>query len=160
MTLNIYAADHTNPLVPAPGALVGTVTQTVTVPFRPAADPTCTASDGTPEPTAWRDTSGNCFNGKASNVTFSLTSLHLTVPNDIIFGVAYNTTDHGYAPLGGSGGPYDSLNVGVGGSTPAEIFINSTWAGLYTDGGASGTGFFRQDTGWSGFEPQIKITAH
>ena len=47
ITLNIYSFVPGAPLNTM-GTLLGTVTQMVTIPWRPVADPTC------PTPTAWR----------------------------------------------------------------------------------------------------------
>ena len=91
------------------GSLLGTVTQMFAIPWRPVADPTC------PGGTAWRAIDGICYNGFAFNITFDMSSLNLTLPNDIIVGVAYNTQSYGAVPMG-VGGPYDSLNVGALGS--------------------------------------------
>ena len=41
----------------------------------------------------------NCYNGFAFNITFDMSSLNLTLPNDIIVGVAYNTQTYGARPL-------------------------------------------------------------
>ena len=56
------------------------MTQTSTIPWRPAADPTCLGG------TAWRAGNGQCYNGLAFNITFDLSSLNVTLPNDVIVG--------------------------------------------------------------------------
>ena len=150
ITVNVYSS-HLG-ANGAPDTLLATKTQTVTIPWRPVADPTCPNGG-----TAWRAGDGQCYNGIAFNATFDLSSLNVTLPNDVIVAVAYNTADYGYAPIHAAG-PYNSLNVGVPAnqavSTGSDVntdavFVNSTWAGLYADGGASGTGTFREDTNWS-----------
>src|SRR5688572_10651074 len=73
ITLNIYNVGSGN----LPGALIGSVTQTFNIPYRPSSDPDC--ADG-----AWQDASGNCWNGLATNITFDLSSLP-NVPNEVIF---------------------------------------------------------------------------
>ncbi|MBP7475270.1 MAG: hypothetical protein KA810_08440 [Pyrinomonadaceae bacterium] len=164
VTFNIYAVDNSG-ANPAPGALLGSVTQTFLMPWRPEADPTCAGG------TAWRAGDGNCYSGYAFTITFDLTSLGLTLPNEVIFGVAYNTNTWGYEPIG-LPGPYESLNVGtsnVGGvgvppSTGTDVdpdvtFANSRWPGFYTDGGAGGLGIFRRDTNWTGYSTAAKINA-
>jgi len=90
----------------APDTLLATKTQNVTIPWRPVADATCSPA------TAWRAGNGQCYNGSAFNATFDLTSLHVTLPSDVIVGVAYNTADYGQTPIGVAG-PYNSLNVGA-----------------------------------------------
>jgi len=160
VTVNIYRVDNTGP-VPTVGDLLGSAIKVITVPWRPEADPTCSTT------TAWRAADGNCYNGKAFDATFDLTGLNIVAPDEVIVGVAYNTTNHGYAPLGGSGGPYDSLNVGLSVAPPTvgtdvdadAIFFNSSFAGFYTDGGLAGVGIFRQDTDWSGYVPAIELSA-
>jgi hypothetical protein len=168
ITLNIYSVGVGNQV----GALLGSVTQTFAIPFRPSADIHCTGG-------RWYDAgSGSCFNGKATNITFNLSSLSLTLPNQVIFGVAYNTSHYGAAPIGegpacytSSGGcGYDSLNVGVVdpaatltvGSNPApdDAYFNTLFAPFYCDSGAGGVGVFRLDAGcWTGQKPSVQFTA-
>jgi hypothetical protein len=159
ITLNIYNAVPATPLNKV-GPLLGTLTQTFTIPWRPAADLTCTGG------TAWRAGDGQCYNGLAFNITFDLSSLNLSLPNDVIIGVAYNTQSYGVAPIGVAG-PYNSLNVGVEGlatvgidQSTDRVFWNTSTAGWYTDGGAGGVGIFREDTAWTPFGTvSIQITA-
>lgn len=158
ITLNIYNFVPGTPLN-TKGTLLGTVTQMVTIPWRPAADPTCET------PTAWRASDGNCYNGFAFNITLDMSSLNLTLPNDIIVGIAYNTQTYGVAPIGVTG-PYDSLNVGLDGSVtvgtdgnPDRVFWNTITPGWYTDSGAGGVGIFREDTNWTPYVVPIQITA-
>ncbi|MFZ1063106.1 MAG: hypothetical protein WAN30_06500, partial [Acidimicrobiales bacterium] len=112
--------------------------------------------------TEWYDaTDGQCYNGLATNVTFNLSNV--TVPDSVIYGVAYNTSDYGVAPYGDntachatSGGcGYDSLNVGlttadaptVGSDPlPGTVFQNTGYGPFYCDGGAAGVGTFRLDS--------------
>jgi hypothetical protein len=141
-----------------------TVTQTFTIPWRPEADPTC------PTATAWRYNATTCFSGFAFEITFDLRGQNLTLPEEFIFGVAFNTNTWGYAPLG-VGGPYESLNVGTSNVgnvgvppsvgtdvAPDEVYWNTVHASSYTDGGAGGTGTFRADTGWTGYAPAAAFT--
>lgn len=161
ITLNIYAVDHSGS-APALGALLGTTTKSFLIPWRPAADPTCPNGG-----TAWRASNGSCYNGFAFTITFDLRSLGLTLPDEVIFGVAYNTQTHGYAPIGVAG-PYNSLNVGLG-EVPATVgmdaesdalFWNTSHAPFYTDAGAGGVGIFRRDTAWTPYSPTFQLTAH
>jgi hypothetical protein len=48
-------------------------------------------------PTAWRAIDGNCYNGLAFNATIDMSSPKVTLPNDVIAGIAYNTADYGQA---------------------------------------------------------------
>lgn len=149
ITVNVYGTHlGTNGV---PDTLLASKAQTITIPWRPVADPTC--SNGT----AWRASDGLCYNGKAFNAVFDLSSLNVTVPNDVIVGIAYNTADYGRTPIH-QAGPYNSLNVGVptnqvvtvgSDANTDAVFWNTSYAGFYADGGASGVGTFRQDTNWT-----------
>jgi hypothetical protein len=149
ITVNVYSS-HLG-ANGAPDTLLGTKTQNVTIPWRPVADPTCATS------TAWRAADGQCYNGIAFNATFDFSSAGVTLPNDVIVGVAFNTADYGATPLHVAG-PYNSLNVGVpdnqavttGSDVNTDaIFWNTSYAGFYADGGTGGVGTFREDTGWT-----------
>ena len=152
VTVNIYrnSLDANG----APDTLLATKTEDVTIPWRPVADPTC------PGGTAWKAVDGTCYNGKAFNAAFDLSSLDVTLPTDIIVGIAFNTQSYGATPIGAVG-PYNSLNVGVEtGKTPTvgtddnadNVFWDTTYL-AYTAG-------FRQDTGWApNGTVSMKITA-
>ena len=103
LTLNLYNVDNSGGNPPQPGTLIATLTQTVAIPWRPEPDPTCSTT------TDWRASDGNCYGGMAFLVTFDFTGT--VVPNQIIYGVAFNTQTFGANPIG-VGGPYDALNVG------------------------------------------------
>lgn len=165
ITLNLYAVDGSEP-----GALITSVTQAFTIPWRPEPD-NCGGSA-----TAYTGSNGSCYNGKAFNISFDLASQ--SVPNNVIFGIAYNTSDYGVTPLRATtptGGPYDSLNVatypGTGDGTtatqpsvgsfpnPLGTVLNSSWSGAYGDGGAT-TGTFRFDSSsWGSYQPAVQFTA-
>ncbi len=150
ITINIYSSHLGANGVP--DTLLATKTQNVVIPWRPVADPTC------PGGTAWRSPSDNaCYNGYAFNAVFDLASLNVTLPDDVIVSLAYNTQTYGTSPIGVNG-PYNSLNVLVPASQPVavgtddsnnEVFWNTITAGWYTDGGAAGIGIFRKDTNWA-----------
>lgn len=155
ITINIYSAVPGMPLNTV-GTLLGTVTQTKTIPWRPEGDPTC-PDTGYGAGFGWRAADMNCYNGMAFNLTFDMSSLALTLPDDIIVGVAYNTQTWGAAPIGVTG-PYNSLNVGASGTLTTgtddntdNVFFNTSTAGWYTDGGAGGVGIFREDTAWGAY---------
>lgn len=166
ITLNIYNVGTGG----AVGNLIDTVTQTFAIPYRPSTDPVnCTGG-------RWFDGT-NCYSGYAFPITFNLSGL--TVPDQVIYGIAYNTSGYGAAPMGYSnpcnatsaGCGYDSLNVGLDGTTPPSVGVNpdpddAYWntqtAGWYCDGGAGGVGRFRRDGGagcWTGYQPSVKFTA-
>ena len=147
ITVNVYSGHLGAGGVP--DTLLATKTQTVTIPWRPAATPTCG--------TAWKAGDGQCYNGIAFNATFDLSGLNVTLPNDVIVSVAYNTADYGAAPIH-MAGPYNSLNVGVPTSQTVatgsdvdtgSVFWNTSFAGFYADGGTAGVGTFREDTNWA-----------
>lgn len=165
VTLNIYNVAAGNQV----GTLIGTVTQTFAFPYRPSADNiNCTGTDMG----KWYDASSNtCFNGRASNISFNLSGL--TVPNQVIFGIAYNTSHYGYSPLfvapcqasaGGCG--YDALNVGLAdpavyltvGSNPSP---NDAYQYTIFSSCLNGPIIpFGLDSGcWTGFKPAIKFNA-
>ena len=159
ITFSVYNVDSTGTVL---GTLIDSVTQNVTIPYRPAADPTNCPST----PTAWYSVAdGQCYNGLAFNVIFDLSSIG-TVPNDIVYGIAYNTNTWGAPPIGAPG-PYESLNVGLNSSTtstvgdidPGSVFWNTSTASNYTDGGTGGVGTFRRDTNWSPYRPAVTLTA-
>jgi hypothetical protein len=151
ITLNIYAAGS-----PTPGSLITTRTQTFTIPYRPSSDNVnCTGG-------RWYQAStATCFNGLAHNVTFDLTSLNILLPNAVVYGISYDTTSYGPAPIGTSapcfstpqGCPYDSLNIALAPAVnvgskpfPDTLYWNDFYPSNYCDGGLAGTGTFRLDS--------------
>jgi hypothetical protein len=171
VTFNIYNAGN-----PVPGSQIATVTQTITVPYRPSADPVnCTGANAG----KWYDAnSGMCFNGQAVNVSFDFSSLNVALPGSVVFGVSYNSTHYGPNPIGESaacfsttaGCPYDALNVALApvvtvGTKPYfnTLYQNSVFASEYCDGGIAGVGIFRLDSPtvacWAGFNPAAQFNA-
>lgn len=152
LTFNIY--NYIGDTVA--GSLIGTTTMNAFVPWRPENDISGNCTDGT----SWYSTSeGTCYHGLAFNVTFDFSSLGLILPNDIVFGLSYNTTNYGVSPTGVSG-PYDSLNYALVSSSPSVgtdvnpdgVFWNTTYPG--------GTaGVFGQNTGWAGYVPAASFDA-
>jgi hypothetical protein len=151
------------------GSLITESTKTLNIPYRPSANnKLCTPnSEGVVGYTK------ECFHGKEAAFTFPL---GVTIPNEMIVSVAYNTSDYGAVPQRpqpcnstAAGCPYDSLNVGVEEETgvtvgsqprPDDAYLNSTWGGAYCDGGSGGTGTFRLDAGcWTGFQPLFRVKA-
>ncbi|MEO7359623.1 MAG: hypothetical protein ABI120_04795 [Gemmatimonadaceae bacterium] len=157
ITLTIYAVNTADANLP--GAVLGTITKTFTIPWRPEHDASCPGD-------AWKAGDGNCYNGLATPITFDLKSLTLVLPDKFIYGIAYNTNTWGYNPIGANG-PYESLNVALNtvGPTvgtdvdPDAVFVNYAIAGNYTDGGTGGYNIFRRDTGWSPYSPAVQFTA-
>lgn len=157
LTLNLYNVDNSG-ANPAPGALIATRTQTFAIPWRPVADPTC------PGGTAWRAGDGNCYSGLAFTVTFDFTGV--AVPNQIIYGLSYNTQTWGANPIGAPG-PYNSLNFGLASVAPTvgsnpfpdTAYWNTQTASNYADNGAGGVGIFRRDTNWTPFSGAVTFGA-
>jgi len=97
---------------------------------------------------------------------FDLRSSNVDLPNQFIYGIAYNTMTWGYSPIGNPG-PYNSLNVGVNGTPPVllgtdldpdAVFWNTHTASNYADHGAGGIDTFRQDTNWAPYTPAVQFT--
>lgn len=166
ITLNIYNVGAGN----AVGSLIASVTQTFAIPYRPSADNTnCTGANAG----KWFNGT-TCFNGFANTITFNLGGV--IVPNQVIYGIAYNTSTAGYSPLGtatqcfaSSGGcGYDSLNVATTSAppsvgvnpAPSDAYFATSIASNYCDGGVGGVGTFRLDAGcWTGLKPAVRFIA-
>jgi hypothetical protein len=162
ITLNIYSVGANNSV----GSLLATDTQTFAIPYRPSSsDPSLYSADGcTSSGGQWYDSTDNtCYNGLATNITFDLSAQNVVLPSNVIYGIAYNTSDYGAAPYGDAtachattaGCGYDSLNVAltqdptnvsVGSDpNPGTVYWNTQTAADYCDDGAGGTGTFRMD---------------
>lgn len=102
ITVNIYS-NHLD-ANGVPDTLLASTTQSVSIPWRPAADPACG--------TAWKASDGSCNNTAAFNAVIDMSGLAATLPNDVIIGIAFNTAHYGPVPLG-QAGPYDALGVGI-----------------------------------------------
>jgi hypothetical protein len=154
ITLNLYKVGAGGIAV---GRAIDSVTQTFNIPYRPSADASYTtdcASDAAAQDVpvsqfvgTWYDSAdGNCYNGLANNITFTFG--HISVPNTLIYGIAYNTSNYGSAPYGDStacfsssqGCGYDALNVALSNSP------NSPSVGTDPD-----TGTVYQDTAYAPF---------
>ncbi len=151
ITLNLYNVNNSGP-VPEPGTLIASRTQTFAIPWRPAGNPACAAIAPNFDPNRWLAGDGKCYTGLAFTIAFDLTGLGITLPNQIIYGIAFNTQTFGSAPIG-TNGPFDALNVGLNtagptvGSNPGDPDI----AYQTTDVGNGGTGTFSHHTGWAPF---------
>ena len=140
ITLTIFAVDNTG-LNPAAGSVLTTLTQNVTVPFRPSAA-------GCGDRRWFNVGTGTCQNGYAFNVDFDLTSLNLELPNEVIISVAYNTQSFGSAPIGAPG-PYNSLNVSLA-TAAATVGARPDLNVMFRAFGGNGFLFLRE-TGWAAF---------
>lgn len=170
VTLNIYEVGSGGSV----GDILATDTETFTMPYRPTSTPDLCGGDSQ----KWYNTTtGQCKYGLAFPISFSFSGI--TLPNNVIIGVAYNTSNYGAFPLAPKacntlpeGCPYDSLNVGIQTSLtvgslplPDDAYLNSSWAGAYC-GGSTGT--FRLDVhddtqnppcNWTGYQPSFKVEA-
>jgi hypothetical protein len=139
ITFNIY--DSTGQ------TLLATSTQTFSIPYRPSASAKC--GDG-----RWYSPGRkSCFNGLYNEVTFSFSGV--TLPDDVVYGIAYNTRDYGPAPTGVAG-PSDSLNI-------ALVDESSVSGGTDTNHGTlweehSG-GSFASTTEWAPYVPAVQFKA-
>jgi len=159
-----------------PGAPITSVTQTFTIPYRPSASPNCTGGNAG----EWWDPSlKTCFHGLADDITFHLAGV--TVPGEVVYGIAYNTSHYGYSPYGEStacytspgGCGYDSLNIALSQDPtnvtvgtdphPGTVWQNSPYGSEYCDGGAAGTSVFRLDSPtsacWGSYIPAVQFKA-
>jgi len=152
ITLNIYNVIPGTPNMR--GSLIASRTQTFDIPWRPEGDATC---GSTGYGLRWRAPDGNCYNGMAFNIIFDLSSLGVTLPDDVLLAIAFNTQHYGASPIGVTG-PYNSLNLGLQGSAVAgtdddtdKLFLDSKWSGAYGSNWNGGVGGLREDSGWEGY---------
>lgn len=177
ITLNIYNVGAASQYGPSTtGSLITSVTQTFTIPYRPSADTNYTtdcAATATADDVPVSDFAGTwfdaaldrCFNGYLTPVTFNFG--HVVLPNSVIYGIAYNTSDFGYQPYGDNtachssagGCGYDSLNVALSQEPTAPSVGSDDYPGTvyenidnedyavndYCDAGAAGINVFRID---------------
>ncbi|MCJ0904778.1 hypothetical protein [Rhodococcus sp. ARC_M6] len=132
ITARIYAADN----LATPLAVV---TKTAAIPYRPSADNVnCTGAfagrrfnaDGAQGVSGSQPSGGRCQSSIGAVVNFPFPA-GTTLPDRVVWTVAYNTTSFGDSPIGTSapcfstsvGCPYDGLNVG------ATDFPNAPYSG-------------------------------
>jgi len=144
LTFTIYA-DNAG----VPGAVLATGTKTVAVDYRPSASAECTGADAG----KWYDKKDHtCYNGLAQSVKMDLDDV--TLPDQVIWTVKYDTTHFGTKPIGelaacyksAGGCGYDSLNIGVW-SFPEAPF---TGTDLNADALFWSTAM---QTDWTGYRP-------
>lgn len=141
VTVTLYAVGADG----AVGAPLASSTETIVAPYRPSGD--AVNCDGK----KWFDGS-ECVNGVLFTHSFDFSGA-VTLPGEVIVGVAFDTRNGGAHPLATTG-PYDALNVAVQGTVTVGsdadvdgVYLNSSVAGNYESTGP--TGVFRADTGWS-----------
>ena len=118
-TFNIYAAGSGS----TPGALLGSVTQSQFVRY---------------------ETGGPL--GGLFAMTFDLSSLSLTAPDSIVYGLAFNTETYGATPTGVNG-PYNGLNFALSMDGAAGITTGSN-VNLDDVFWAQNGGAFQANSGW------------
>jgi hypothetical protein len=126
LTFSVYNPGPGN----AVGSLIGSLTQTVHVP--------------------WHTVNG--FSATAFYADFDFGGV--VMPDTIIFGLAFNTQSWGASPIGVAG-PYNSLNYGVV-TAPPSIGTDPYPDNVYLS--ANGSAFI-EDTGWTPYAPAIQVTA-
>jgi hypothetical protein len=167
LTLNVYEVGEKN----AVGEKLGSITKTFSMPYRPSDDVTnCPSGEQWYEPTK-----KECFHGFAFKLKFPTLKV-LRLPKHVIFGISYNTSHYGPAPVGqaapcytkSAGCYYDSLNVGLEetgenlltvGMDPAEAYVQSTSSEM-TCGNTALETSFGETTCLPGYQPLFKVTAH
>jgi hypothetical protein len=178
ITLSIYDSPVTGgDGTVVPGQLIARVTKTFSLPYRPSVNYAhCNAGNGSLG--KWYSRAkDHCYNGKAANISWNFTTLALHLPDTAVIGVAYNTTDFGYNPIGSApcvgtsqGCPYDALNVGTNDTVsigskpyPDATFQNTSLSSELCDSSPA-LGEFNLDSPtnscWAGLDPAIKVTAH
>ena len=149
LTFNIYGAGSNG----SPGALLTSDTINALIPWRPE------TTDGSCE--GWIASDTLCYLGYEFDVQFDFSSLNVSLPDSIVFGLAFNTQDSGAQPTG-IAGPYNQLAIGNPGDPPAtgtnpdgdDVFINTTH-----DLGGNTPGAFTESAGTGGFVPAVQFSA-
>jgi hypothetical protein len=147
ITFTIYnVGDGTNP-----GSVISTRTVNQLIQWRPEPSASC-------EGTAYMASDRGCYNGLAQNIMFNFSGV--VVPDQVIFGVAFNTQSYGYSPVGAPG-PYNSLNVGAMTNVTTGVRMtpdDTYWANTYPVSSNNGT--FRRDAGgWATDAPMVEFLA-
>ena len=157
LTLNLYNVGAGDTV----GSLIATQTISGFIPWRPEPTPGSCAPGSNND---YLGSDGQCYAGSDSTVTFDFSGM--VVPDNIIYGLAYNTTDHGFNPTGVPG-PYESLNFALStdpptvGSNPLPdtAYWNTSNGSFYADNGAAGVDVFRQDQNWTPYSGIIQFDA-
>jgi hypothetical protein len=135
LTLNLYT-DNAG----AEGALLGSQTINAFIPWRPEPDPVNCSG------TAYQ-ADGNCYNGHETTVGFDFAGL--TVPDSLIYTLAFNTQTYGTNPTG-QNGPYNSLNFGL--STVGPTVGTDSYPGTIVRNNAV-------EGDWAPYTPEIQFSA-
>lgn len=143
MTLNLYVDNGGSE-----GALIGSQTVNAFIAWRPEPDSVnCPVSDPNNLNNNWQAPNGQCYNGANSTVTFDFAGL--TVPDNLIYTLAYNTQSQGANPTG-TPGPYNSLNFGL--TTVGPTVGTDTHPGTLI-------GNDQPEGDWAPYTPQVEFNA-
>ena len=151
LTFNIYNYSNST----AAGSLIASKTLNAFIPWRPEASAGCG--------TAWLATDGQCYSGLAFNINFDFSNLNVILPDEVVFGLSFNTNTWGNNPIG-QGGPYESLNYALVSASPSvgtdvnsdAVFWNTAHQGFLTSGTA---GVFGEESNWTGYVPSARFDA-
>ncbi len=152
MTLTLYSTATSGP-DPTVGSIVAQSSTLAFIPWRPASNPAC--SD---------DAYGaSCLHGIATPVTFTFNGESL--PDNVIFGLAFNTQSWGASPTGVDG-PYNSLNFALVPNGPSVgtdldpngVEWNTATQQWLTTGTANVFGP-DADASWGGYVPGFTLEA-
>jgi hypothetical protein len=178
LTVSVYSVDDTA-FPPTVVSLLGTITRTYDIPYRPTSTPSQCGGDAT----RWySEKDKTCYHGVAVTEDVDFHKQEISVPSNgmIVLTVAFNTTHYGYHPIGESatcygssaGCPYDSLNISTDTTDgvfqfvglpldPNGIFVNYTLPNNSCTGSIQ-TGTLVDDTApgcWVGFHPEFQVNA-
>ena len=182
ITINVYSMTGYPSGSPQVGTLLASQTHTFNIKYRPSSNSHC---NNTALGAFIGPVDKMCDYGIAVPITFNMRLPAVTVPNQIIVTLAYNTSNSGYNPVGdntpcrqNNDCGYDSLNVsawgnggvdnGVGSVADSNgAMVNFTNAGFYCGSNPNGQppgGTLVDDTSsnpcWSGYHPEIKVTLY
>ena len=166
ITLNIYGVNPTSPV--SIGYLIATNTTTFNIPYRPSASASCVGD----YLGGWMANNGLCYHGYVFNISFNFTTQSITLPSQVIFGIAYYSDTFGGPPnCNTATRPACSLNLAYVSAAPSigvdinpdAQFRNATVVGANGNVGYNidgQLGVFRQDTGWTGYRLSVEFTAN
>jgi hypothetical protein len=174
ITANVYSVAMSSSGSPEPGALLASQTDDFYIPYRPSANNQ--KCYGANLGAFFGPVDKKCDNGLSVKISFNFKSANVTLPEEAIVTLAYNTSDAGYSPYGqntpcftGPGGcGYDSLNVsawGNGGFVGSPIDPNGVYDNFgdpyfYCNEYGNGSGGLQLDTPcWTGYHPEIEVTS-
>ena len=120
ITVNLYEEGEGGAI----GELLGTVTQSTFVPYRPSSNvEECPATNNNGSGFLRSDT-GECANGLYFVASFDFSGLDLTLPDRVIVSSTYDSSNGGYNPMGpiteGEDG-FNVLNMAIEGMSPARV---------------------------------------